>query len=274
MAFCTNCGKALGDGSRFCTNCGTAAQITAPAPVVIPGSNAAVAPAPALVGEPVIPADETIDVQPEVASAPPVPKSETSSFEPHEAFSTAAESSTSPVFLIICIVLLLLIVGGIAGTVYFQRQGKAKTAAQQVGPETSPSNGKPSSDSSTAGSNSASASSTAATTATTEPTPQVSTPATSAPVADSIRVMNLGNYPGATPVAIATLTGETVVAGFLTRDTPQQVMQFYKIRFPVSATTESEGKTELSATLPGGERIRIQAQPQGVNTQVMVLQEK
>ncbi len=85
--------------------------------------------------------------------------------------------------------------------------------------------------------------------------------------------MNLGNYPGATPVAIATLTGETVVAGFLTRDTPHQVVQFYKIRFPVSTTTENEGKGELSATLPGGERIRIQAEPQGTNTQVMVLQE-
>jgi hypothetical protein len=93
-------------------------------------------------------------------------------------------------------------------------------------------------------------------------------------VGGSIRAMNLGNYPGATPVAIATLTGETVVAGFLTRDTPKQVMQFYKIRFPLSTTNESEEKAELSATLPGGERIRIQAQPQGSNTQVMVLQER
>jgi hypothetical protein len=86
--------------------------------------------------------------------------------------------------------------------------------------------------------------------------------------------MNLGNYPAATPVAIATLTGETVVAGFLTRDTPQQVVQFYKVRFPASTSSETEGTAELSAILPGGERIRIQAVPQGTNTQVMVLQER
>ncbi len=86
--------------------------------------------------------------------------------------------------------------------------------------------------------------------------------------------MNLGSYPGATPVAMATLTGETVVASFLTRDTPQQVMQYYKIRFPVSTTSESAGKAELSAALPDGVQIRIQAQFQGANTQVMVLQER
>ncbi len=85
--------------------------------------------------------------------------------------------------------------------------------------------------------------------------------------------MNLGNYPGATPAAIATLTGETVVAGFLTRDTPQQVIGFYKIRFPVSTTAETDSKSELSATLPGGQRVRVQAQSQGSNTQVMILQE-
>lgn len=172
--------------------------------------------------------------------------------------------------------LLVLIVGGIAGTVYLQRQGKAKaTAAQSNSASTSQPSETVSPSSSPSSSPATSTPTPAPTAAPSDAQPATSTSApSSAPVTDAVRAMNLGNYPGATQVAIATLTGETVVAGFLTRDTPQQVMQFYKIRFPVSTTSVNEGKAELSATLPGGERLRIQAQPQGTNTQVIVLQER
>lgn len=264
MAFCTNCGKSLQEGARFCTNCGTPAPVAVAAPVPPPNVRAVTAPAAALIPEPTAPASENRGAQPEVA-AQPVSVSDMPSSVPYDDFTGASQPSTSPVFVIVCVLLLLLIAVGIAGTVYLQRQGKAKAAAASAG--TNPAS-------------STSPATSAPTPATSEPTASATTlePAraaasTPAPVADSIRVMNLGDYPGATPVAIATLTGETVVAGFLTRDTPQQVIQFYKIRFPASTTIEGEGKAELSATLPGGERIRIQAQSQVTSTQVMVLQE-
>lgn len=282
MAFCTNCGKSLGDEARFCTNCGTPVQAAAPAPAVVQSAPVAAAPAVAPVAEPIAPVRETREAQPEVAAVEaPAPSPEVFASTPYTEFSGAPQSSASPVFVIVCVVLLLLIAGGIGGTVYLQRQGKAKAAAQQVPPDTSQPSVTPSSNSSSAIANTAPVSSpgtSSPTPATSEPTPVAArvTPApvpSPGPVADSLRAMNLGNYPGAMPVGIATLTGETVVAGFLTRDTPHQVVQFYKIRFPVSTTAESEGKAELSATLPGGQRIRIQAVPQGTNTQVMVLQE-
>lgn len=269
MAFCTNCGKSLQDGARFCTNCGSPVQTAAPAPPP-PNLSVATAPAAAPAPEAIVPASENRAVQPEAVTQPiasvetesSVPFGEPVPYGDHTA---APPTSISPVFVIVCVVLLLLIAGGIAGTVYLQRQGKAKPAATSNGSN-------PASPPSPATSAPIPATSEATTKATT-PAPATAAPPTAAPVAESIRVMNLGSYPGATPVAIATLTGETVVAGFLTRDTPQQVIQFYKIRFPVSKTSESEGKSEISATLPGGERIRIQAQSQGKSTGVMVLQE-
>jgi hypothetical protein len=184
------------------------------------------------------------------------------------------------------VVLLVLIISGIAGTIYLQRQGKTKGAAPQAQSQSpgSAAGSAPSSasDNSSSGAPADEAASSAQTPASSEPGQQTPGPVAAAPapqpvstppVAESVRAMNLGNYPGATPVAIATLSGETVVAGFLTRDTPQQVMQYYKIRFPVSTMTDSGGKGTLSAMLPGGVRIKIHAEPQGGNTQVMVLQE-
>jgi len=274
MAFCTNCGKSLDEGARFCTNCGTAVQASGPAPVVSPNSAVAAAPATAPATEPLSPS-RVISQEPDQMVATPAPK--TSAPMVLSEIASQTQPSTSPVFVIVSVVLLVLIAGGIGGTVYLQRRGKAKATAQQ--PEASQAGEMPSSNSLSVSSAPASspATSSASPTSTvpvpkTEATPSTALPA--APVADSVRAMNLGNYPAATPVAIATFTGETVVAGFLTRDTPQQVMQFYKIRFPSSTTNESERKAELFATLPGGERIRIQAQPQGSSTQVMILQER
>ena len=88
---------------------------------------------------------------------------------------------------------------------------------------------------------------------------------------DYLHSLNLGSYPGATPVAIATLNGEKVIAGFVTRDKPEQVVQFYKVRFPISEVTAEGATSHLAATLPNGERIRIDAEPQGANTQVKIV---
>jgi zinc ribbon protein len=275
MAFCTNCGKSLEEGARFCTNCGTPAQAASvPASAVAPVAAApAIAPPEPSVAAAEIPSPQPVPAPP-FADAPspiPLPPAEASVPSPYTELPITPPSSTSPVFVIVCIVLLVLIAGGIAGTVYFQKRGKAKVVAAEQG-QSQVAEPEPSS-------NTPSATPTNTTLAASTPTSSapapVSTPAPtpSAPaLADSIRVMNLGNYPGATPVAIATLTGETVVAGFLTRDTPQQVMQFYKVRFPVSTTTESEGKADLNAILPDGAHLRIHAEPQGPNTQVMILQ--
>jgi hypothetical protein len=151
----------------------------------------------------------------------------------------APEPAISPFLVIICIILVLLIGAGIAATLYLRNQSKPNSEAQ-------------------AGLKA----------------PGAPPAASRSPVIpDSIRALNLGNYPGATPVAITTLSGDTVVAGFLTKDRPEQVIQFYKIRFPVSSATSTEGKAQLSARLPAGERIRIDAQPQGASTQVMIVQE-
>lgn len=288
MAFCTNCGKPLEEGARFCTNCGTAAQtMVAPTPELTPGPNPALAAARAIapVTQQPSPASEIREDTANSIAENSAPPPDILGPAPDADFSIAPQSATSSTFVVICVVLVVLIAGGIAGTVYLQRQGKAKAAAaQQTPPETSRPSEMTSPNSSSASSAPASVPSPAVsapspatpepTPATPAPTPATAAPAAAAPVvAGSIRAMSLGNYPGATPVAIATLTGETVVAGFLTRDTPQQVMQYYRVRFPASTTAESQGRTELSATLPGGERIRIQAQSQGTNTQVMVLQE-
>lgn len=86
-----------------------------------------------------------------------------------------------------------------------------------------------------------------------------------------LKALNLGSYPGATPVAIVTLNGETVVAGFVTRDRPEQVMQYYKVRFPISELTTDTAGAHLSATLPNQQRIRIDASPQGTATQVKIV---
>ena len=55
MAFCTNCGGALGSGARFCTNCGTAAS------GVASGVTADPSPAPAAVSTAVVAAPEPLD---------------------------------------------------------------------------------------------------------------------------------------------------------------------------------------------------------------------
>jgi hypothetical protein len=88
---------------------------------------------------------------------------------------------------------------------------------------------------------------------------------------DYIHNLNLGSYPAATPVAIVTLNGESVVAGFVTRDRPDQVMQYYKVRFPIAEVSSENGTSHLAATLPNDQKIRIDAQPQGANTQVKIV---
>jgi hypothetical protein len=140
-------------------------------------------------------------------------------------------SGVSPVVGIICVVLLLLIGIAVSATLYLHNQRKPKVEAEKA--------------------------------AASSPVP--------APEDDYIRALNLGNYPAATPVAIVTLTGETVIAGFVTKDRPDQVMQYYKVRFPISDVVSDSAGSHLSATLPNNQRIRIDAEPQGNGTQVKIV---
>jgi Flp pilus assembly protein TadG len=147
-------------------------------------------------------------------------------------YETAAPTSNSSAFIvIICIILLILIGGTVAASLYVHNQRKPKEAAAESG----------------------------------------SAAQQAAPDDTYIRALNLGNYPAATPVAIVTLNGETVVAGFVTRDRPDQVMQFYKVRFPIAEVTVDNLGSHLSAALPNDQRIRIDAEPQGSSTQVKII---
>jgi hypothetical protein len=145
--------------------------------------------------------------------------------------SAAPSSSNSAFVVIICIILLILIGGTVAASLYIHNQRKPKEAATEA----------------------------------------ASAPQQGAPEESYIRALNLGNYPAATPVAIATLNGDTVLAGFVTRDRPDQVMQFYKVRFPISEVTTDNLGSHLLATLPNNQRIRIDAEPQGSSTQVKIV---
>jgi hypothetical protein len=144
----------------------------------------------------------------------------------------APSAGISPFVIVVCAILILLIGIAISATVYLHNQRKSKVAAENA----------------------------------------AATASERIPPDDSyIRALNLGNYPAATPVAIVTLNGETVVAGFVTRDRPEQVMQFYKVRFPISDMATDNAGAHLSATLPNNQRIRIDAEPQGTGTQVKVV---
>jgi hypothetical protein len=145
--------------------------------------------------------------------------------------SPAPSSSNSAFVIIISIILLILIGGTVAASLYVHNQRGPKEAAAEA----------------------------------------AAAPQPAAPEDTYIRALNLGNYPAATPVAIVTLNGETVLAGFITRDRPDQVMQFYKVRFPISEVTTDNLGSHLSATLPNNQRIRIDAAPQGSSTQVKIV---
>lgn len=85
--------------------------------------------------------------------------------------------------------------------------------------------------------------------------------------------LNLGSYPGATPIPLATFQGENVFAAFLTRDTPDQVIGFYKVRFPVAETSALDSGTQLVAALANGEHIRIVAVTKPNGTEVKIARE-
>lgn len=88
-----------------------------------------------------------------------------------------------------------------------------------------------------------------------------------------VRSLKLESYPGATSVELMSGSGENTIASFHTRDTADQVIGFYKVRFPVADTTSSEGVAELRAALPNGEHIVIHADRQANGTEVRIIRE-
>jgi hypothetical protein len=88
-----------------------------------------------------------------------------------------------------------------------------------------------------------------------------------------LRSLNLGSYPGSTPAAITTDTTENVVSAFQTRDTPQQVIGYYKVRFPVADTIGDSSKSELRAAFPGGAHVVIRAMQQPNGSLVYIIRQ-
>lgn len=86
-----------------------------------------------------------------------------------------------------------------------------------------------------------------------------------------IRNLHLASYPGATAAAVTSENGENVIAAFQTRDTPQQVVGYYKVRFPISETTTSDGQMELRAALPDRGGVIVRATAQGSGTLVNII---
>ncbi len=89
-----------------------------------------------------------------------------------------------------------------------------------------------------------------------------------------IRSLNLPQYPGSKPAIVSSNSTEEIIAAFQTRDTPQQVMGFYKIRFPVADTLGQQGQSELRATLATGEHIVVRAASQSEGTLVTIIRPK
>ena len=66
-------------------------------------------------------------------------------------------------------------------------------------------------------------------------------------------------------------TGENVIAAFQTKDTPQQVVGYYKVRFPISEVSSNDGQMELRAALPSAGRVIVRATPQDRGTLVHII---
>lgn len=86
-----------------------------------------------------------------------------------------------------------------------------------------------------------------------------------------LRSLHLGSYPGATAAAVTSDTGEDVIAAFQTKDTPQQVVGYYKVRFPISELTSSDGQMELRAALPNSGSVVVRATAQNSGTLVNII---
>lgn len=148
-------------------------------------------------------------------------------------------SSGSPVLVVVGILLIVLIGAGVGATLYMRRQPDAKqTPSATVTSSEAPANSSAN-----------------------EPDPYM-------------RNLNLGSYPGATAIAVTDEGAGEVIAAFRTSDTPEQVIGFYKIRFPVSDSNAEEGKSELNATLPNGQQILIEATAQPNGTEVRIIRQR
>lgn len=155
----------------------------------------------------------------------------------------------SPVLVIVATLLILLIGAGVGATLYMRRQPDTNQAAK----ETVTTVGNSTSEAVTSGA----------------PT----NPSSNGPD-NYIRNLNLGAYPGASAIAVTDESAGEVIAAFRTRDTPEQVIGFYKVRFPVANATSEEGNLKLRAALPNGQRILIQAVSQANVTEVHIIRER
>jgi hypothetical protein len=72
-------------------------------------------------------------------------------------------------------------------------------------------------------------------------------------VATTVQTFGLEKYPGARPVAASSSDTEQVAVAFETNDTPQQVIGYYRVRFPVAQVTTDPTHSTLSAEMNGNQ---------------------
>ena len=69
----------------------------------------------------------------------------------------------------------------------------------------------------------------------------------------AVQSYGLEKYPGARPVVANSSETEQVIAAFETNDSPQQVVGYYRVRFPVAQVTVDPTHSTLNALMSGKE---------------------
>jgi len=85
----------------------------------------------------------------------------------------------------------------------------------------------------------------------------------------TLETYGLQNYPGARPTPVFGDGAGRVIAAFETSDSPEQVMGFYRVRFPVSEVISAETGLVLTADM-NGSGIEVRAEPMAHGSRVQI----
>lgn len=85
----------------------------------------------------------------------------------------------------------------------------------------------------------------------------------------ALETYGLQNYPGARPTPVFGEASGRVIAAFETSDSPEQVMGYYRVRFPVSEVISTETGLVLTADM-NGSGIEVRAEPMAQGSRVQI----